>query len=183
MPYCSQCAAETRLEIPEHDDRARQVCPACGHIAYENPKIVVGAIPEWHGRILLCRRAIEPRHGRWTLPAGFMENGETLAEGAARETWEEARAQLVQMAPYAIYNLTFVNQVYVMYRATIADGKFAPGPESLETRLVAPDEIPWDDLAFPVIVSTLERYLADRRTGAYPMFIEDIAAPVGHRSR
>jgi len=183
VSFCTRCGAETILKIPGGDDRQRQVCPVCNAVAYQNPKIVVGAIPVWEGRILLCRRAIEPRRGFWTLPAGFMENDETLAQGAARETWEEARARLIDMEPYGVYTLTFVNQVYVMFRAQIVDGQFAPGPESLETALVDEKQIPWPQLAFAVIAGTLERYLADRRRGRFPMYMDEISSPQGHAPR
>lgn len=143
------------------------MCPACGSIAYENPKMVVGCIPEWEDRLLLCRRAIEPRHGLWTLPAGFLEMGESVAEGARRELHEEARATLTELEPFAMYDLVFVGQIYLMFRGPLAAPEFAPGPESLETALFAEAEIPWEQLAFPVIEQTLRRYFADREAGGF----------------
>ncbi len=161
MRFCSQCGAPVVQRIPDGDDRPRYVCDACSTIHYQNPKLVVGCIPEWEGRILLCRRAIEPRRGLWTLPAGFMENGETTQEGAARETLEEAQARVAIGAPYALFNLPHINQVYLIFRAQLLGGEFAPGPESLETRLFSAAEIPWAELAFPVIKETLKLYQGD----------------------
>jgi ADP-ribose pyrophosphatase YjhB (NUDIX family) len=124
--------------------------------------------------VLLCRRAIEPRHGTWTLPAGFMENGETTQAAAARETWEEARAEVVNMQLYNVTNLPHISQVYMMFRGELKDGRAAPGPESLEIRLFAEQEIPWDEISFPVIRETLEIYFADRRSGSFPVHLGDI---------
>ncbi len=165
MNFCSHCGQPVRLRIPEGDNMPRYVCDACGTIHYQNPKIVTGCIPEWEDRLLLCRRAIEPRHGLWTLPAGFMENGETTAEGAARETLEEARARVAVDRLYALFNIPHINQVYLMFRARLLDLDFAPGPESLEVALFSEQEIPWNELAFPVVKETLNRYFHDRRAG------------------
>jgi ADP-ribose pyrophosphatase YjhB (NUDIX family) len=168
MRYCSECGASISLRVPEHDDRPRHVCDGCGTIHYRNPKLVIGAIPEWGGELLLCRRAIEPRRGLWTLPAGFMENGETLHEGAARETLEEANAR-VEIGPlYTVFNLPAIDQVYMLFRATLRDLDFSPGSESLETRLFGEEEIPWGDLAFQVVHETLRLYFADRGRGDFP---------------
>ena len=138
--------------------------------------MVVGCIPEWEDKVLLCRRAIEPRHGKWTLPAGYLENGETVAEGAARETYEEARAKVENLSPYALYNICYVNQIYFMFRAHVADGRFKPGKESLEVRLFAEDEIPWEDMAFRVLQETLIQYFKDRPDGKFPFYMGDILA-------
>jgi len=165
MKYCSNCGTLVELRVPEGDTLPRYVCSECGIIHYQNPKIVVGCIPEWEDRILLCRRAIEPRHGLWTVPSGFMENAETLVQGAARETLEEANAR-VNMGPlYAIYNLPHINQVHVLFRAQLLDLDFKPGIESLDVQLFGEAEIPWDTLAFRVIREPLKRYFDERRQG------------------
>jgi ADP-ribose pyrophosphatase YjhB (NUDIX family) len=136
--------------------------------------MVVGCIPEWKGRILLCKRAIEPRLGKWTLPAGYLEAGETTAQGAARETLEEARADVEIIAPYTLLNLTFVDQIYLFFRARLLDGEFGCGHESLEVELFGEDEIPWDDLAFKTVSKTLRLYFHDRATGQFPFHMADI---------
>lgn len=174
MNYCNQCAAPVALEIPPGDSLPRHVCTACGTVHYENPKLVVGCIAEWEDRILLCRRAIEPRHGRWTLPAGFMENGETAQQGAARETLEEAGARVAVGRLYTLFNLPHISQVYLLFRARLLDLDFGPGPESLEVRLVSEAEVPWDELAFPVIRESLALYYQDRAAGAFPLRSGDI---------
>lgn len=167
MNFCSQCGARVTQRIPEGDSLPRAVCDACDTIHYENPKMVVGCIAEWEDRILLCRRAIEPRHGFWTVPAGFMENGETVAAGAARETLEEANARVDGLELYALYNIPHINQVYLLFRARLLDLDFSPGSETLETRLVGEAEIPWDQLAFITVRNTLRHYYADRQRGHY----------------
>ncbi len=174
MNYCSSCGAQVQRKIPPGDDRLRFICKVCGTIHYENPKLVVGCIPEWKDEILLCRRAIEPRYNLWTLPAGFLENGETVSDGAKREAFEEAFAEVKILQPYALYNLCFVNQIYLMFRARLLNQNFSPGEESLEVRLFSEDEIPWDQLAFRVIEKTLEKYFQDRLNGQYPFHIDDI---------
>jgi ADP-ribose pyrophosphatase YjhB (NUDIX family) len=179
MNFCSHCGAEVVLAIPPGDDRRRFVCRACRTIHYQNPRVVVGCIPEWREQILLCRRAIEPRHGRWTLPAGYLENGETVMEGACRETREEAGATLTDLRPYGMYNIRHVNQIYLMFRGPLADLGFKPGKESLEVRLFKEEEIPWDDLAFPVIECTLRNYFRDRPLGLFGFHIEDIVRRMG----
>ena len=138
--------------------------------------MVVGCIPEKNDRILLCRRAIEPCSGKWTLPAGYLENGETVAQGAARETLEEAHAPVEIIAPYAMYNICYVNQIYLMFRARLVDNHFRPGAESLEVRLFGQNEIPWQDLAFPVMRQTLLQYFKDRLSGRFPFYIGDIVS-------
>ncbi len=167
MNFCPHCGAKVNREIPRGDDRIRDVCSACGQIHYQNPKLVVGVVPEWQDRILLCRRAIAPREGLWTLPAGYLENGETAADGARRETWEEARARVDHLAPYALFDLTFVNQLYLMFRGPMVSDAFEPGAESLEVNLFTEEEIPWDRIAFLVIQETLRRYFKDRARGAF----------------
>ncbi|MBA4141462.1 MAG: NUDIX hydrolase [Nitrosospira sp.] len=165
MKFCSNCGTLVELRVPEGDTLPRHVCAACGVIHYQNPKIVVGCIPEWKDQILLCRRAIEPRQGLWTLPAGFMENAETLAQGAARETLEEANARVHMGDLYAIYNLPQINQVHVFFRAQLLNLDFGPGIESLDVRLFTEMEIPWETLAFRVIREPLKRYFDERRQG------------------
>jgi ADP-ribose pyrophosphatase YjhB (NUDIX family) len=150
------------------------VCDACQTIHYQNPKVVVGCIPEWEDKILLCRRAIYPRYGLWTLPAGFMEKGETTAEGALREVYEEARARVKIDGLYALFNLPHLDQVYLIFRAQLLDLNYRPGEESLEVGLFGEAEIPWDALAFATVRESLRLYFADRRTGAYRVHIADI---------
>ena len=174
MNFCSHCGHPVRVEIPAGDNRLRHVCPACGAVHYHNPKMVVGCIPEWEDKVLLCRRAIEPRHGLWTLPAGFMENGETTAEGAARETLEEAGARVEVIGLYSMISLPDINQVYLVFRARLLHLDFAPGEESLEATLFDEHEIPWENLAFRTIQRTLRQYYADRKTGHYPMHMGEI---------
>ncbi|MCF7985251.1 MAG: NUDIX hydrolase [Thiohalocapsa sp.] len=174
MKYCSQCGEQVTLKIPDGDNMPRHVCGACGIIHYQNPKIVVGAIPEWEDRILLCKRAIEPRYGLWTLPAGFMENGETVQQGAARETLEEAQARIDIGPLYALFNLPHINQVYMLFRARLLDLDFGPGSESLEVELVREADIPWDDIAFQVIKESLQLYYQDRANGGFRQWNGDI---------
>lgn len=179
MKFCAECGAPVELSTPQDDHRQRHVCTVCNTIHYQNPKLIVGAIPEWQdGRILLCRRAIEPRRGLWTLPAGFMENGETTAQAAARETLEEANARIDVLDLYAMYNLPYIDQVQLLYRATLLDLDFSPGVESLEVQLFAEEEIPWDTLAFRPIHYTLEHYFADRKHGQFIFRNSDLAPPV-----
>jgi ADP-ribose pyrophosphatase YjhB (NUDIX family) len=174
MKYCSQCGSEVCLQIPQGDNRPRFVCSACGTIHYQNPKIVVGCIPEWKDQILLCRRAIEPRYGLWTVPAGFMEEGETSQQGAARETLEEANARVEVSALYSLFNLPHINQVYLIFRSRLLDLNFRPGAESLEVRLFDEDEIPWEEVAFPVIKETLGLYFRDRANDGFCLRSGDI---------
>jgi ADP-ribose pyrophosphatase YjhB (NUDIX family) len=170
--FCQQCgSAKVELRIPHGDDRERHVCADCGHIHYLNPKIVVGTIPVWGEQILLCKRAIEPRYGKWTLPAGFMEEGESLEEGAARETLEEAQARVDIEQLYVTLSLPQISQVYMLFRARLVDLNFGPGAESLEVRLFNEDEIPWDDLAFRTIGEALRHFYADRKSGLFPPHI------------
>jgi ADP-ribose pyrophosphatase YjhB (NUDIX family) len=174
MKFCSQCGSTVELRIPEGDNLPRFVCNACDTIHYENPKIVAGCIPEWENQILLCKRAIEPRRGLWTLPAGFMENNETTAEAALRETLEEAKAQAEIIDLYALFNIPHISQVYLMFRARLLNLDFGPGAESLEVQLFQEHEIPWEDLAFPVIHETLKRYYAERKQQQYTLQIGNI---------
>ena len=137
--------------VPEGDDRERLMCPDCGHVAYENPKIVVGSVVAEGDTVLLCRRAIEPRAGFWTLPAGYMEMGETAEEGARREAWEEARARIALDGVLAVFSIARIGQVQVIFRAHLEQPGFEPGPESLEVRRFTWDDIPWEEIAFPSV--------------------------------
>lgn len=165
--HCPNCGAAVDYRIPADDNRERAVCPACATIHYQNPLNVVGTLPVWEadGRVLMCRRAIEPRLGYWTLPAGFMELGETCGEGALRETQEEAGADAELGALYTVLNVVRVGQIHLFYRARLRSPDFNPGPESLEARLFSEDEIPWDDIAFKTTRETLRCFFEDRRLG------------------
>jgi ADP-ribose pyrophosphatase YjhB (NUDIX family) len=175
MKYCSQCGGSVQLRIPPGDDRQRYVCDTCDAVHYENPKIVVGCIAEWEDKILLCRRAIEPRYGLWTLPAGYLENRESVSQGVKRETFEEAQAVVNNLKPFAVFSLPFISQVYLMLRGVLENLNFAPGIESLEVQLFGEAEIPWDALAFPVIRETLRRYYEDRSKGRFLFHMADIS--------
>jgi ADP-ribose pyrophosphatase YjhB (NUDIX family) len=168
MKYCSECGAPVELRIPEGDHLPRYVCGACSTIHYHNPRLVVGCVPEYQGKILLCRRAIEPRRGYWTVPAGFMENGETLQQAAARESQEEALAEVTIGSLLTVVHVLHAEQVHVFFRATLAAPRFGAGPESLEVIMVTPEQIPWADIAFPSTDFTLRRYLEDRAAGREP---------------
>ncbi|MEP6943228.1 MAG: NUDIX hydrolase [Betaproteobacteria bacterium] len=175
MNFCSHCGSP-RLEfrVPEGDTLPRFVCPQCGTIHYQNPKVVVGCLPVWEERVLLCKRAIEPRLGLWTLPAGFLENGETLIAGAQRETVEEAAASVEVGELYTVISLPQINQVYVVFRARLLALDFGPGPESLEVALFPEDDIPWERIAFRTIGRTLRNYFLDRKLGAFPVHVSTI---------
>ncbi len=178
MKYCSACGAPLELRTPADDNRPRHVCTICSIIHYQNPKLVIGAIPEWEdGRILLCRRAIEPRYGLWTLPAGFMENGETTTDAALRETLEEASARIAIAELYSMYSLPYIDQVHLLFRAKLLDLDFAPGVESLEVELFEEKDIPWDELAFRPVRFTLQHYFDDRKKGAFQLHIGSLEPP------
>ena len=174
MKFCTGCGSSVTLRIPEGDDRERFVCTSCEVIHYVNPRVIVGCVPIHEGKVLLCKRAIEPRLGYWTLPAGFMENGETTPQGAARETWEEAKAKVSGLELYRVFDVPYISQVYMFYRCTLDNGEFGVGPESLETGLYSEDEIPWDEIAFPVVRETLKEYFDDVREGHYPVRVSAI---------
>jgi ADP-ribose pyrophosphatase YjhB (NUDIX family) len=175
MKFCSQCAAPVTLSIPEGDTKVRFVCSCCETVHYQNPKVVTGCLVTHLGKVLLCKRAIEPRYGLWTVPAGFMENGETLEEAACRETLEEAEARVEQVALYAVFSLSQISQVYVLFRCELsADFNYGAGIESLEVALFAEDDIPWDELAFPIVHKVLEYYFHDRKQGIYPVHYADM---------
>lgn len=186
MKFCSECAHPVALAIPEGDNRPRYVCPHCHTIHYQNPKLVIGSIPVWEQdgklQVLLCKRAIEPRYGYWTLPAGFMENAETTEQAAVRETEEEAGADVELGNLFTLLNVAHVHQVHLFYLARLRKLDFAPGEESLEVQLFTQDEIPWDELAFPTVRNTLELFFADhvkvREGGAYGFHSRDIVRPM-----
>jgi ADP-ribose/FAD diphosphatase len=196
MNFCSQCGGKTEPRIPKGEDRERAVCTQCSTVHYLNPKMIVGCIIEHDGQIMLCKRAIEPRYGFWTIPAGFMEMGESAMQGAARESHEEASAHVRIVAPYAHFDVTHIAQAYIVYRAELivpeSGPAFAPGTESLEVKLVRPSEIPWGELAFGAVKQALELYTEDVASGRYRCHIgsihredgrfvlkEHIALPVG----
>ena len=175
MKFCSNCAAPLARRVPPGDSLPRWVCDACGMVHYQNPLMVVGSVPEYAGRVLLCRRAIEPRYGYWTLPAGFMENDETTAQAAARETQEEAGANIEMGEPFTLISVPRVNQVHLYYRARLKNLEFKPGEESLEVALMDENQIPWKEIAFRTVGLTLKHWFADRKGGAFQFHAEDIA--------
>ena len=177
MNFCSNCGARIVVRVPEGDTLPRHVCDTCHTVHYRNPLMVVGSIPQWEGQVLLCKRAIEPRLGMWTLPAGFMELGESVAQGAIRETLEEANARVELGEMFTMLSVPHVNQVHVFYRAQLLDLDFGPGTESLEVALFREDQIPWKDLAFRTISTTLKHYYTDRKHGAYRLHADEILAP------
>lgn len=174
MNFCSDCGAPVALAVPQGDHLPRHVCTACNAIHYSNPKVVVGCVPEWEGRILLCRRAIEPRLGYWTMPAGFMENGETARQGAARETLEESGARVEVGELVTIISVPDISQVHLLFRARMLDGHHEPTAESSEVRLFDEAGIPWDDLAFRTVRQTLHHYVEDRRRGVTGLHVIDL---------
>lgn len=175
IKHCRNCGTAVTYRLPDDGDtRERAVCPACSTIHYENPLNVVGTVPHWGDKVLLCKRNIEPRKGKWTLPAGFLELNETTSQGAARETDEEAGAQIELEGLYTVISVPRVGQVHMFYRARLLSDQFNPGAETMETRLYAEHEIPWDEIAFRTVKETLERYFADRRAGAYTVHELDL---------
>lgn len=176
IKHCKECGSAVAYRVPDDGDtKPRAVCPACHTIHYENPLNVVGTVPHWGDKVLLCKRNIEPRFGKWTLPAGFMELNETTAEGAARETDEEAGAQFELEGLFTLLNVARVGQVHLFYRARLTSDQFNPGTETIEARLFSEEEIPWDEIAFRTVKETLEHYFADRRSGHYGIHTVDIA--------
>lgn len=174
MKFCSQCGNPVIQRIPEGDSRLRYVCEHCHTIHYQNPNIVAGCLVTLGDKVLLCRRAIEPRLGYWTLPAGFMENGETVEQAAMRETLEEACARVRNLSLYTLINVPHINQVHIFYRAELADLDFAAGIESLEVKLFAEADIPWSELAFRTVGRTLECFFADRAQQLFPVRSESV---------
>ncbi|WP_166260286.1 NUDIX hydrolase [Marinobacter salicampi] len=174
MKYCSTCGHPVEHRIPAGDNRHRFVCSSCETIHYQNPRIVAGTVPVWDGRILLCKRAIEPRYGYWTLPAGYMENTETTDEAARRETWEEALADVTIEELYSIIHVPHIDQVHMFYRASMKDAIYGAGEESLETELFEPDNIPWSEISFPTVKRTLEHFIEEQRNGRFTLHVSDI---------
>jgi ADP-ribose pyrophosphatase YjhB (NUDIX family) len=178
MNYCSDCGEKVEQRIPDGDNRHRYVCTHCNIIHYQNPRIIAGTVPVWDNRILLCRRAIEPRYGYWTLPAGFMENQETTIEAAARETREEALAEVHIEGLYAVIDVPHIDQVHIFYRATLINGEYGAGEESLETQLFEPSDIPWDELSFPTVRKTLELFINDMKQQTFGVHVDSIRHPM-----
>jgi len=174
IQHCRVCGGNTRYQTPPDDNRERAICTVCGEVHYENPLNVVGTLPVWGDQVLLCRRNIEPRYGLWTLPAGFMEHGETTADGALRETVEEAGANVEMLGLYTVLDVVSAGQVHLFYRARMIDTSLAPGPETIEARLFREDEVPWDEIAFRTVRETLVHYFADRRQGVFPVHVGHI---------
>ncbi|NYT22859.1 NUDIX hydrolase [Alcaligenaceae bacterium] len=172
--YCSMCGTPLTRRVPPEDNRMRDVCDQCGAIHYQNPRNVVGVVPVYGDRVLLCRRAIEPRFGRWTLPAGFMELGETTAQGAMRETQEEAGAQIELGPLYTVIDVPQAEQVHFFYLAKVTSEALYPGPESSEAAFFRLDDIPWGDLSFRTVSTTLRHYVDDARTGSFPIHYYDL---------
>lgn len=175
IKHCRVCGQPAEYRVPAEDNRARATCTACGEIHYENPLNVVGTVPVWGEQVLLCRRAIEPRHGFWTLPAGFLELGESTAEGALRETDEEAGAQIELQGLFTLLNVVRVGQLHLYYRARMLNPTLNPGPETLEARLFHEHEVPWDELAFRTVRDTLRLYFDDRRRGHFGVHTGDVS--------
>jgi ADP-ribose pyrophosphatase YjhB (NUDIX family) len=174
MKFCSNCGGSVEFRVPADDNRERFICDACTTIHYINPRIIAGCLVTSGDKVLLCKRAIEPRRGSWTLPAGFMENGESVEEGAARETWEEALAKVTMGDLYTVFSLPHISQVYMFFRAEMVDGNFGCGPESLACDLYSEADIPWDQMAFPVMTNTLKHYFSDRTHNQFPLRSETI---------
>ena len=178
MKYCSACGARVALRVPTGDSLPRFICGACNTIHYENPKLVVGSIPAWEDKILMCRRAIEPRYGFWTLPAGFMENHESTEQAAVRETHEEAHAAIEIGPLYTVWSIPHISQVHLFFRSRLLNLDFKAGSESLEVALFREAEMPWEQLAFASVRDTLKHYYSDQRIGVYGFHSGDILAPV-----
>jgi ADP-ribose pyrophosphatase YjhB (NUDIX family) len=172
--HCKSCGGAAEYRVPADDNRERAICGSCGTVHYENPLNVVGTLPVWRDQVLLCRRAIEPRLGLWTLPAGFMELGETTEQGALRETLEEAGARVTLQGLFSMLNVVRVGQVHLFYRAELHDTDFAPGIESLDVKLFHEEDIPWDELAFRTVRETLRCYYADLARGSFGLHCGDI---------
>ena len=177
MKYCSSCGNEVEFKIPPDDNLPRYCCKSCNDIHYQNPKIVTGTLPIKEGRILLCKRAIHPRQGLWTLPAGFLENGETIEQGAFRETLEETSTEVKMNHLYAIFNIPQISQIYMLFLAEVLAEDFGPTSESLEVRLFQEDNIPWEELAFPFVPLVLKHYLSDKKNNQFDLRIETIERP------
>ena len=180
MSFCTACGHLTQDKVPLGDHQIRQVCVNCDTIHYVNPKVICGALAIWQDKVLLCRRAIEPRYGLWTLPAGYMELFETMEQGSARETREEAVAEVDIEHLYCMYNIPRIGQIYVLFKAQLIDGKFGAGEETIESNLFAEHEIPWEQLAFPSVERTLRHYFADKKQQDYPLHLETLGSRLDH---
>ncbi|TWO72818.1 NUDIX hydrolase [Caenimonas sedimenti] len=175
IKHCRNCGTAVVYRLPDDGDtRERAVCPNCDTIHYENPLNVVGTVPYWGRQVLLCKRNIEPRWGKWTLPAGFMELGESTEQGAARETTEEAGAQFEMEGLFTVLSVPRVGQVHLFYRARLLSEVFDPGHETIEARLFDEEQVPWDDIAFRTVHETLKRFFDDRRAGHFGVHNLDI---------
>lgn len=177
IKHCRQCGTAVDYRVPDDDNRERAICGGCGTIHYENPINVVGTVPVWGEQVLLCKRAIEPRYGFWTLPAGFMENNETCGEAALRETREEAGARIELGPMFTFIDLPHISQIHIIYRARLLDLEFSPGEESLDAILLGEADIPWDDIAFRSIDYTLKCFFEDRRKGEFELHSTSFAIP------
>ena len=177
MKFCPDCGQPVKYVVPAGDQLPRAVCVACGTVHYENPRIVAGCVPEWRGQVLLCRRAIEPRRGYWTAPAGFLEIGESVHAAALRETTEEALSQVAIGSLLSVVNVLHAAQVHIMFRARMVSEHHGAGAESLETALFTEPQLPWDEIAFESVHFSLERYFSDRREGAEHPHFHDIQRP------
>ena len=177
MNFCSNCGKTVIQKIPEGDNRLRYVCGACETIHYQNPRVIAGILPIFESKILLCKRSIEPRIGYWTLPAGFLENGESSLEGAIRECTEDTNATVINPELYGLFYIPQIHQLYIFYRAELAEPIFWPSSESSEVELFSENEIPWNELAFPVVELCLDHYLKDRKTTEFSVKREDIRRP------
>jgi len=174
MNYCTACGSRLQLRIPPHDDRQRHVCDNCGLVHYVNPRLIVCSIPTWEDKVMLCKRAIEPRYGTWTLPGGFMELGESTQEAAARETREEAGASIDVHELYSMFNVIHIDQVHLFFRATLQTPDYKAGVESLEVGLFREHEVPWDNIAFPAVAATLRQYYRDLRASNFRLRLADV---------
>ena len=180
MNFCVVCGHKTIEKVPLGDHQLRRVCIECDNIHYINPKVICGALVLWENKVLLCRRAIEPRYGLWSLPAGYLELFETLAQGAARETREEAEAEIEIEQLYCMYNIPRIGQIYVLFKANLIDGVFGAGEESIECQLFEEHEIPWSELAFPSVEQTLKHYFEDRKSNSFQMHLETLGSRLDH---
>jgi ADP-ribose pyrophosphatase YjhB (NUDIX family) len=181
MKYCSTCGQPVVYRVPPGDSRERFMCEHCDTVHYQNPRVVTGCLVTWEDQVLLCKRAIKPRHGFWTLPAGFLENGETAEAGAVRETWEEARAEVALDDLYTLFSLPHISQIYLFYRARLTTLSFAAGDETEAVALFREAEIPWDELAFPVVRETLEHYFGDRRRDDFQIRAKSLSVDPSRR--
>ncbi len=181
MKYCSTCGESVVYRVPPGDSRERYICEHCETVHYQNPRVITGCLATWEDRVLLCKRAIAPRKGYWTLPAGFLENGETAEGGALRETWEEARATVVLEDLYTLFSLPHISQIYLFYRGRLESPSFAAGDESEAVELFREQEIPWDHLAFPVVRETLQHYFEDRRREEYRIRARSLVVDAARR--